>query len=274
VPAAFTCRVDAFDKTVARAVMGDLVNSVAAMGFSNLRSSQVRAWAEQLDILDEVLGQLRAKRVDAGRWTVVLEYSIPRRQRRPDLILLADDLIFVAEFKIGGEQFDESSRWQAYSYALDLRDFHAESHDRVVVPFLVATDAKDRANPAIESTMVCPVQFHNARSLAEGIELAYARLHDPAKSTIDAAAWLSAAYRPTLTIIEAAESLYSQHGVHEISHRYADNLEGTTDCLLAAIETAQRERRHIACFVTGVPGAGKTLRTSSLSKYSAPSRNA
>jgi len=257
--AAFTCRIDAFDRDAAASVIGALTSSVALAGFASLRTSQVRAWGEQLSLIDRVLRELLALRPSAREWTIALEYSIPRRQKTPDLVVLADDLIFVIEFKIGADRFDESSRWQAQSYALDLRDFHRESHRRVIVPILVASNADACANPELNRGTGCPVQCHNAVTLPRAIDTAYERLHDSAREPINPAAWLESPYRPTLTIIEAAEQLYSQHTVREISHAYADNLSGTTDCLVTAIEMAQRESRRIICFVTGVPGAGKTL---------------
>ena len=88
---------------------------------------------------------------------------------------------------------------------------------------------------------------------------AYRRLHLPSARSIDPVVWIDSPYRPTLTIVQAAEELYASHDVREINHRYADNLTGTTDCLVEAIDSAQRGRRRILCFVTGVPGAGKTL---------------
>jgi len=224
-----------------------------------LRTSQVRAWTEQLDLIDRLFRELMTARPAAGSWTIALEYSIPRRQKTPDLVLLADDLIFVIEFKIGATRFDESSKWQAQSYALDLRDFHQESRGRAIVPILVATNADRCVNPEVSRDGGCLVQCHNVMTLSNAVDSAYECLHDAAQRPIDVEAWIESPYRPTLNIIEAAERLYSQHSVREISHKYADNLEGTTACLVRAIETAQAEMRRIVCFVTGVPGAGKTL---------------
>ena len=76
---------------------------------------------------------------------------------------------------------------------------------------------------------------------------------------IDAERWIIAPYRPTLTIIEAAERLFAQHDVREISHSYADNLTQATSVIIEHIREAQQVGDHRICFVTGVPGAGKTL---------------
>lgn len=76
---------------------------------------------------------------------------------------------------------------------------------------------------------------------------------------IDADTWVDAPYRPTLSVIEAAERLYENHDVREISHSYASNLDATTDLLAEVIKEARAQNRRYVCFVTGVPGAGKTL---------------
>jgi hypothetical protein len=55
--------------------------------------------------------------------------------------------------------------------------------------------------------------------------------------------------------------LYGRHGVTEISGARADvgNLTRTTQAITKAIEAAQQSHRHHVVFVTGIPGAGKTL---------------
>ena len=78
---------------------------------------------------------------------------------------------------------------------------------------------------------------------------------------VDVAAWRSSGYRPTPTIIEAAEALYRNHAVEEISRSDAGakNLQTTSDKIAAIIDRSKSEGRKSICFITGVPGAGKTL---------------
>jgi len=78
---------------------------------------------------------------------------------------------------------------------------------------------------------------------------------------IDPQAWLESGYKPTPTIIEAAQALYRSHQVLEItrSDAGARNLTVTTERLSKIIEEAKSGRQKVICFVTGVPGAGKTL---------------
>jgi hypothetical protein len=101
--------------------------------------------------------------------------------------------------------------------------------------------------------------MHNPATLAAGVEAIVIAAGGSTSNRIDPDRWLDSPYRPSRTIIEAAEHLYQHHDVREISHAYAQNLTGTTDSLIRAMQTAQRERKRICCFVTGVPGAGKTL---------------
>src|ERR1700737_3211686 len=68
-------------------------------------------------------------------------------------------------------------------------------------------------------------------------------------------------YKPTPTIIEAAQALYQGHKVAEITRSDAEaiNLSQTAECIAQIIEDAKSKRYKAICFVTGVPGAGKTL---------------
>jgi hypothetical protein len=259
VPLLYQRRLGEFDKTTAATVIGHLVANVAAAGHHELKLAQVPAWQTAIEVMDVVARTLIARHGGAAAWELILEYEIPRRQKRPDVILLADDLIFVIEFKAGATGYAIADQWQALSYALDLYDFHLESHERTIIPILLSTEAPSRVNPQVEGKGVCQVQFHNPTTLAEGIEAVYAHCHQAERPPIEAARWVASGYRPSRTIIEAAERLYQQHDVREISHASARNLSGTTDCLLRAIQTAQRAHKRLCCFVTGVPGAGKTL---------------
>lgn len=248
-----------FDKAEAETVIGRLVGGIANAGHSELRMAQIPAWKTAINVIDATGRTLIQRLPSSAEWELIFEYEIPRRQKRPDVILLADDVIFVIEFKAGAESFTGADKWQTLSYALDLSDFHQESHGRTTVPVLVATQAAAHQNETIESDGVFPVQLHNPATLAEGIEAIVAGHHTEAATRIDPESWVNSPYRPSRTIIEAAEHLYQHHDVREISHAYAQNLTGTTDCLIRAMQAAQRERRRICCFVTGVPGAGKTL---------------
>ncbi|MCW5968501.1 MAG: DUF2075 domain-containing protein [Blastocatellales bacterium] len=239
------------------ALIGRLINGVAATGVDGHRNAQIAAWREQFRILRR---QLAGAPFQA--WFIVLEYEIPRRSRRPDAVLLHGSTVFVVEFKVGAETHDATSRWQVQSYGMDLRDFHAGSHGRVIVPVLCATRAEHRGveegYPVVIETGITDVVRATGDDLAERL-LAVSECVRRNDEPIEPENWLASPYRPTPTIIEAAVRLYEGHGVRELSHRHAHNLDLTTEMLVEEIERARRQRRRVVCFVTGIPGAGKTL---------------
>ncbi len=206
------------------------------------------------------LSQLCGAMPTAYGWGVLLEFPIPRRQQRVDAILLASHLIFVLEFKSnhGGEQ--TASGRQAEDYALDLSYFHAPSHDRVLCPILIAPGlpTKHLIDFQRQIRPLATVAPEELSSLLKSIyDLEPASLAKP----IDLREWNEGRYHPVPTIIEAATALYSRMSVREITHSHAgaENLTVTTDFVLNAIIQAQKENHKIICFITGVPGAGKTL---------------
>lgn len=263
--AAFGCSLGEFDASTAFEKLGRLIGASASAGFGTHYHKQTSAWEAELQILGSLSSELTASMPESRDWRLLLEYEIPRRDKRPDVVLLANDLVFVIEFKIGQESFLGVDEWQAYSYALDLRDFHAESKGRNIIPVLVATAAG--VNPELERSwkennvkrFVSPVLKTNAVSLATCVGDSYRATTHARSARIDADAWENSAYRPTPTIIEAAVSLFAGHRVADISHAFASNLDVTTGAVVDAIRAAAKDRRRTICFVTGIPGAGKTL---------------
>lgn len=78
---------------------------------------------------------------------------------------------------------------------------------------------------------------------------------------VDPISWEAGRYRPTPTIIEAAQALYRNHSVEEISRNEAgaENLSTTSLYIGNVIDEAKANHRKVICLVTGVPGSGKTL---------------
>jgi len=241
-------------------VLGALTASVASTGIQTTRTSQIDSWKQQIQILRRTATELIDSSQASASWHLILEYELPRRQKRPDTVLLAGDVILVVEFKIGASTFDAASRWQTEDYCLNLRDFHAESLGCSIVPVLCATSttASENVSGPIVSN-VAPIQLANAENLSEVLITAHRFASRPGATALDPLSWIESAYRPTLSIIEAAERLYGSHGVREISHSYASNLDATTDMLARVIRDARANGTRHVCFVTGVPGAGKTL---------------
>ena len=216
-------------------------------------AAQLTAWREQVPLLQAVARGL------PGEWRVLLEYPLLRLGKRIDTVLLTDRAILVLEFKTADQT--RLAREQVEDYALDLLDFHAASRVHPVVPILVVTQGPPRptAWPLLWHG-VTPVLDATARSLPALVHEVVARI--PAtQRPLNASGWEVAPYRPVPTIVEAATMLYRRHGVAEIAAARADvgNLTRTSDAIAAAIAQARADKKHLVLFVTGIPGAGKTL---------------
>jgi hypothetical protein len=218
----------------------------------SLLTWQRDAWLAQIVILKPALAGLRG--------SLFLEFNIPRMGRRIDAVLVIGPIIFVVEFKVGESGFDRSSIDQVWDYALDLKNFHEASHTLSIVPILIATAAKKSVllelNPD-QDDVYRPILIN----LADFRKVIDVTLQTATGHTINAEKWSSASYHPTPTIVEAARALYAQHSVEAIA-RYdagAKNLHVTSQQIEKLIDEARLHRRKLICFVTGVPGAGKTL---------------
>ena len=265
--AAFRCRLGDYHSVSKSEILGCLIAAAARLGFSTHQTRQTDAWQFQIEFFGEFAKEAMQLLPSSENWWVLFEFEIPRRGKRPDIVLLAHDLIFILEFKVGATAFSGGGEWQALSYALDLRDFHQGSQQRPIVPILIATESQvDRIQgesdkPPAESIVwpLTRVGDSNGRTAAHVVCSLYAKLHVADRSALDADDWQGAAYKPTPTIIEAAEHLFAGHSVADISHAFATNLDVTCTELLKAIDQASSHHERTICFVTGTPGAGKTL---------------
>jgi len=223
-------------------------------GFS-IETTQRDAWRSQITILQNELLTFE------GKGSVLFEFSVPRLGKRIDVLALIDHVIFVIEFKVGEALFNRAAVDQVWDYALDLKNFHETSHYCMIAPLLVATHAK-RVNSVVAMS-------HHNDGVLQPINTSPEQLKDTintvlqlsAGDSIDAAAWEAGRYRPTPTIIEAASALYGNHSVADLSRSDAGekNLAQTSVAIGKLIAEAQATRKKAICFVTGVPGAGKTL---------------
>ena len=216
-----------------------------------LEDLQKNAWVKQITILKDTL-----QSVDNGQ--IYFEFSIPRMGKRVDNVLIINDLIFVLEFKVGDNQYQKHSIEQVVDYCLDLQNFHEGSHHEKLIPVLISTKAEPIENVfKSEANLFEPLKA-NQQNLSAVINKTLLQSNGKQINTTD---WENSIYKPTPTIIEAAQALYKGHNVKEISRHDAGaiNLSKTTDCINNIIETAKRENKKSICFLTGVPGAGKTL---------------
>jgi Uncharacterized conserved protein (DUF2075) len=240
------------------AVIGKLTTAAAMAGFDSQWADQTIAWREQVQLIQQTARALTTRVPGSAAWTVLLEYPIPRRGKRIDAVLLADHFVVVIEFKIGKSVFDRSDLWQTEDYVLDLRDFHEASRGVHIEGVLVATAAKSlTSDSGIDAAS--RIYKANSDSLAETLSSISAQRAGLSGQAIDAGVWASSGYRPTPTIVEAARQVFAGHNIRALSHAYADNLTTTTDAIAAAIRQSRAEFCRTVCFVTGVPGAGKTL---------------
>jgi hypothetical protein len=219
----------------------------------DLTTSQREAWLEQAAILQNVLSH------QAG--AIYLEFIIPRMGRRIDAVVIIGAVIFVLEFKVGERDFRKQDVDQVVDYALDLQNFHEGSHDAYIAPVLICTRA-GRHLERFPDARPYDRLFDVVRTNADGLALAIERILSLASGpAIRINEWESSRYKPTPTIIEATLALYRGHSVSEISRTDAGatNLSVTARTVADIIQTTKACHEKAICFVTGVPGAGKTL---------------
>ncbi len=219
-----------------------------------LISTQRDAWIFQIQILKKTLQKFQGE--------LFFEYTIPRMGRRVDVVAIIGSVIFVLEFKVGSTSYEAADIDQVWDYALDLKNFHEGSHNNYVAPVLIATEADDVFQPVSvtphNDKSIFPIRC-NQRLLEDVIRSVLAFVDGT--DSVDPSLWVSSRYRPTPTIIEAATALYSNHTVKDITRREAGdvNLGKTTDTIAEIIQKSRKQSLKTICFVTGVPGAGKTL---------------
>lgn len=244
--------IEAFLAKPAELIRDELVRGSGLIA-STLDVTQFEAWDYEVHLLKNACAEFE------GRGAIFFEYSIPRLGKRVDVILIVDGVIFVLEFKVGATKFSASAVDQVWDYALDLKNFHEPSHYELVVPILVATEAE---SPSGTSSIRPYADQPTAPLLSNGSSLKNTLdrvLQKAQPSSIDHANWIAGRYRPTPTIIEAALALYNGHSVDEISRSDADDLSTTSNALSEIIQQSKARSQKAICFVTGVPGAGKTL---------------
>ena len=218
-----------------------------------LEQTQRGAWEQEISILKQALLGYTGQ--------IYFEYSIPRMGKRIDVVLLISSVIFILEFKVGQVRFEANALDQVWDYALDLKNFHETSHDPAIAPILVATEASSEFILVTESN-------HNDKVLLP-MRVAPEQLCKAIATTlqyydgepINPQVWGQGGYQPTPTIIEAAIALYSGHSVQDISRNDAGaiNLKETSAVIQEIIQKSKAQNQKSICFVTGVPGAGKTL---------------
>lgn len=249
---AYYCNsIPGFIKDDSSSIIGQLVRHSF-----EINKDQSDAWENQINEL-----QLRLERSQV-EGDIIFEYDIVRLGKRIDVIMLIRHMVFSLEFKNGKEIFTALDAQQAEDYAIDIKNFHKESEDLYVCPILVATHAPKYARP--QSLECYPdKQVYLQR---ENIETVIPKVCEVSgrygsDQEIDFEKWFNSPYYPTPTIIAAAIEAYSTHSLSEIAHSEAgqDNINDCENRINQVIAYAKQNRKKCVCFVTGVPGAGKTL---------------
>ncbi|WP_289024287.1 DUF2075 domain-containing protein [uncultured Salegentibacter sp.] len=240
-----------FTEKTTNEIIGQITN------FNQFDSSrnQNKSWKYQIESLQQILKPYNG--------TIFFEFSIPRMGKRVDVILIVENIVFVIEYKVGENKYLSYNLEQVWDYALDLKNFHQPSHNIVMAPILVATEAKETfieiATTSHNDNLILPIRT-NSEGLSNVIQSVITFFQDE-ESQIEGEVFSEGRYSPTPTIVEAAVSLYNDHTVDEITRSDAEakNLTATTSSISEIIKIAKSQSKKIICFVTGVPGAGKTL---------------
>ncbi len=215
------------------------------------------AWKAEIYIMQNVLSRFEEK-----NGHIVFEYDIPRLGKRIDVVLLYKGIVFCIEFKVGETSILEADVDQVLDYALDLKNFHKYSEDKIIAPILVATNYKKDPSSELKMSIyddrVINPLVTGKDFLLSVISRIIIRYPDEAPVNNN---WIISPYAPTPTIIEAARSLYENHTVENITRHEADKVstDRTINYILQVIKDSKEKQKKSICFVTGVPGAGKTL---------------
>lgn len=214
-----------------------------------LEELQINAWRKQIDILKIQLIGFYGK--------IYFEFAIPRMGKRVDNIVIINDVAFIVEFKVGDGGYEKHAVEQVIDYTVDLKNFHEGSHFTKLIPVLVATNAANFIEPIDDIVCYKTVAKSNQYNFSETLK----NFINYDITPIDIDYWENSIYKPTPTIVEAAQALYKGHNVKEITRSDSGtiNLSKTADCINSVIEKSKSNKLKSICFVTGVPGAGKTL---------------
>ena len=221
-------------------------------------STTKEAWKSEIALLKNVLVPWSNENAQ-----IIFEYNIPRLGKRIDAVLLLRGLIFCLEFKVGQKAALQADVEQVMDYALDLKNFHLFSHDKKIIPILIPTQHQSSTTefkPSVYDDGIYNPLITGEEGLQELIEKVLEHAGVSAQDE-NAENWVVSPYSPTPTIIEAARTLYENHSVEDITRHEADKVstDQTIDYILNVIENSKNKREKSICFVTGVPGAGKTL---------------
>jgi hypothetical protein len=240
-------------------IIGELAQANTRSRFP-LSSDAIDAWRDQLPPLTSAVRELTASYPSANNWRLLMEYPIPMVGRRIDAVILAHNAILVIETKTGSSR--TTAVRQVEDYALNLACFHETSNGRIVVPIVITagTATAQREITAFDH-LIETTRVYNIAEASDGLLATCKAYVDTKSSPIDATEWDNGRFKPVPPIIDAAVALYSDMNVFEIGHSCSarEDLDITTETIVRTVEESRSNSEKVICFVTGVPGAGKTL---------------
>jgi hypothetical protein len=216
------------------------------LGF-NAAGSQVEAWLEEIEVLKKSFRDLSIAKPTCLEWSIVLEFELPLEGgRRPDVIVLGPNKIFVLEFK-QDPILQRSSLDQVAAYARDLAEYHSQSHGIEVVPLLIPTRTIDKSEIRDVVTVISPDKIAPFLDSAEETE------------PINLERWLSGDYAPLPTLIAAAKMIFNNERLPSIKRAESYGVAKAVIKLREIVRNSELNSERSLAFVSGVPGAGKTL---------------
>lgn len=239
--------VRAFLDQPASLVESRLADHLVGLLGMNPSSSQIEAWLEQVDVLKKTFRDLAISRLDCLDWSIVLEYELPLEGgRRPDVIVLAPERVFVLEFK-QDPTLSRSSLDQVSAYARDLAEYHSKTHGIEVVPVLIPTRTYDKSEIRDVVHIISPNRL--ASSLDDC----------PMGKSMNLEDWLEGDYAPLPTLIAAAKMIFSNERLPAIKRAKSYGVDKAVARLKEIAQRSMENSERSLAFVSGVPGAGKTL---------------
>lgn len=235
----------------------EIIGKLTLASQHDINDDTSNSWLEEVEILKNVLTPYNE------RGSLYFEYNIPRMGRRADVIVVIDEIVFILEFKTAGSRFTHDAITLVWDYALDLKNFQEGSLERIIVPVLVATLERNNncdfsLNP-FKDNVYEPLRT-NANRLCDAFSISLENIPHPKIEHSDDRddQWAKSGYEPTPTIIEAAIALYEENTVEDIT-KHGGDIDKASAELCNIINYCRKNNRKAICFITGVPGAGKTL---------------
>ncbi len=252
----YAASVDEFIAETTAAIVGRLSSRHVAFHAAAERE-QLRAWEREIEILRAAFLKIGS---DCFSWSILLELPLLRLGKRIDAIVLTTGVVMVIEFKIGQERYLSGDRSQAEGYAEALHDFHEVSRTRAIIPILCSESAPAKPFELVFIDEVANVLEANSQTLSDAFIVCAPLL----RGMSEPEGWFefdNSPYRPTPTIIEAAQALYAGHKIADIGRGDAadEELREAAGALAEIVRSAEAFKSKTVCFVTGAPGAGKTL---------------